>query len=592
MKKIFLSILILFMFIFKVDAKEIYYSDYSDFSDYTLEKIESSELVNVEVERRYRFYEEKIVGEYRSSLRDNSSFQFLDLNNKKDSEFTGWSEIKPVEEQNRVIESKTFYKIKRPKPINHISFMNTLNGSLKLNDVEVYYLGEKIDYELIMDNADENFNIYLLGTLTLDLKNYYDLQKITVKVKSIDFKNIDEILILASVPSENKLYDVAYYSYNLSSVNNKNIVIEADDWIRGNVTYESEELLDYIPVNEPLSIITDIKLYRYQDPLFYFYNVERKYIDGYFKEYSSLIKDEFDYRDYYRYQTRDKIEVEDEIVITSYEQKLSDFIQSTEDYEIITNLDINKNGVYQVEYKTSFMTIKKQVLVNILENELKDLKDEHDKLDNELNEVKDQNNELNTELGEVKDQNNKLNTELGEVKDQNNELNTELDEVKDQNNELNTELNEVKERNGKLNNLVDKIEKEKSKLSLELNDLKKDFNELKKDFASHNNKYNDLLNDYTALKQKYQDIIDKEKLENNNCKQKLEEALIKVDDSNKKLKLSEQANKYLEANMLKIGNEESFSIDKKSLFWLIIILILLFVLMIIFAKKMSDKNKF
>ena len=65
MKKIIFGILILFVAVFHVNAKEIYYSDYSDFSEYTLEKIDSSELINVETERRYRFYEKIEVGEFR-----------------------------------------------------------------------------------------------------------------------------------------------------------------------------------------------------------------------------------------------------------------------------------------------------------------------------------------------------------------------------------------------------------------------------------------------------------------------------------------------------------------------------------------------
>lgn len=528
MKKIFFGFLILFGILFKIEAKEIYYSDYGDFSDYTLEAIKSSELVNVEIERRYRFYQNEKVGEHRSVLDNNSNFQFVDLSDRKDNVFSNWSVEKPSEEKNRIIENKTLYKIQRPKPINHISFMETLGASLKLNDIEIYYLGEKIDYELILDSSDQDFNIYPLGTLTLDLKDYYNLQQITIKVKSIDFNNASEILVLASVPSRYNPYDINYFSYNLTSSNHENVVIEASDWIRGNVEYEEEFLDESKPNSEPLTKVIEVPLYRYQDPLFYFYNIERRYVEGYFKDYSNLIKDELDYKDYYRYQIRDQFEVEEEILITNYDQTLSNFVSSTVDYEITTNLDINRNGVYKVEFKTPFINIKKDVVVSIKENDLNDIKDE----------------------------NNKLNSELNNLKHEYDQLNFEFEKLKSKYQELN---NSNKSYYDKLN--------------------------------STSYKYNSLLIDYQMLQQKYE-VLNNQKLEKDNCEVKLEEALIRVDDSNKKLRLSEQANKYLESHLLSINNSGSLSIKNSDLFWLVLIFLILFILLVIFFKKLSNKNKF
>ena len=84
MKKIFLGILTLLLITVEVEAKEVYYSEYSDFSDYSLDLAESSELVNSEMERRYRFYEELKVGEYRKMSGDNSKYSYFDLNDKID----------------------------------------------------------------------------------------------------------------------------------------------------------------------------------------------------------------------------------------------------------------------------------------------------------------------------------------------------------------------------------------------------------------------------------------------------------------------------------------------------------------------------
>jgi len=396
MRKIFLTLLILLGTVFKIEAKEIYYSEYSEFSEYSLSPIESSELVNVEKERRHRFYEELEVGEYLSLLDDSSKFNRLNLDNSIDGNFSEWSEIQPQSLEYRIIESKKFYKVKKPKPINHISFMNTLNSTVKLENIEIYYLDEKLDYSLIYDGADQELNIYPWGTVTFDLKDYYDLQKITIKVENIEFNEASEIIVLASVPSNYNDYDINYYSYNLIAANSKNILIEANDWIRGNAEYQEEIVSEHQPINEPLSLISEVFMYRYQDPLFYFYNIERSYVDGYFTDYLGFIKDESQYQDYYRYQIRDKLEIDDEIVITSYEQKLSDFVISTSDYEIITDLDINQNGVYEVEFKTHFASVKKEIVVNI---------DKFDKLTNE-------NNNLKLEITKLQNQNNNLKQEV------------------------------------------------------------------------------------------------------------------------------------------------------------------------------------
>ncbi len=63
MKKVLLSVLLSLILKEGVSAK-IYYSDYSDFSDYSLEKRESSDLVNVEVKKVYNKYFSVAVGDY------------------------------------------------------------------------------------------------------------------------------------------------------------------------------------------------------------------------------------------------------------------------------------------------------------------------------------------------------------------------------------------------------------------------------------------------------------------------------------------------------------------------------------------------
>ena len=313
-------------------------------------------------------------------------------------------------------------------------------------------MDQKLDYEIILDLADDNFNIYPWGTVTCNLKGNYDLEKITIKIKNIEFNGLSEILILARVLSEYNDYYINYFSYNLNDYNNTDVVIDSDDWIRGDVEYEEEIISESKPIDNKLSLINEVTMYRYQDQLFYFYNIEKKYIDGYFADYPGFIRDDMQYKDYYRYQTRDKLEIADEIVINSDEQSISDFIESSVQYEIITNLNIKKNGIYEAEIKTPFISVKKDVVVNI-----------------------DENNNQGIFIPVV---DNNVSDKLIE---ENVQLKMEVDNLLNKNNNLEEELNNL------FNDYYD--------LSNKNNNLEKEFNDLISDYSNLLNKYNNLYSE-------------------------------------------------------------------------------------------------
>lgn len=528
MKKIVLGLFILFGITFNVEAKQIFYSAYSDFSEYSLNKIESSELINVEVERRYRWYKENKIGEYRTFLSDNSSFDYVDFNDERNSSFSPWQEEEPNTAENRVIEEKVFYQVKTPQPIQYISFINTLDGKLSLKDIEVYYMDDKIDFDISLYNTSDNVSVNKDGCITLDLKKYYNLEDIFIKIGDINFDNIWAITASASVLSDDGTYKINYFTYFIEKPLESYLEINPKDWSMLGDRYNEEQIYETLPNYGSLSVVTPIKLYRYKDPEYYFYNVKKDYVDGYFANYDGLIKDENDYQDYYRYQIRDKFEISDDIIITDYNQTLSNYFTSTADYQINTNLDINKNGIYEAEFVTYFNTIKKPVHVSIVENALKE---------------------------------------------QQNDNNTQNSDLKEENNNLKNQLDLVILENQKLNNNINSLIVENDKLKQELSQFNKD--------------YLNLVNQYNSLKnQKLEESV----VYDNECSLKLEEALNKFEDSDKKLKLSNQANEYLQKSLLQIDDKGVIKIEKNKLIGFIIFLILLLILLIIFLKKLSDKN--
>ena len=68
----------------------------------------------------------------------------------------------------------------------------------------------------------------------------------------------------------------------------------------------------------------------------------------------------------YSKRTRDKIDIQDDIVITSYNDELSKFV--SEDIKYVTNMNKLINGKYDVTFITPYGNYKTNVIVDIKDN--------------------------------------------------------------------------------------------------------------------------------------------------------------------------------------------------------------------------------
>lgn len=513
MKKIVLLLLILFSLNFKVQAsaKDVYYSEYSDFSEFSQTKIDSSELVDVEIERRYKWYKENITDEYLLYDDGMEKYEFINTDNFIESDFSEWGYEKPDKTTGRVIEEKEEYKVKRLKPIQSLMLGDFYfsKDKVTLGEIEIYVNNNKIDYTSVCGSCyngvfDES------SFVLIDFYEPYYIKDITIKLITAENQYINSFRMFAiepmidNVPS--KIFASYIYNNELSD-----IVITEEDFNIVNPEYEEEIIYDLLPNVSRLDNVEVNMKYRYKDKYYYFYNTELEYLNGYYSEYPGYKKDENDYMDYYRYRTRDKIVIDNEMTITRYKKDLNDFIISTTDYEIESNINYLKNGVYSVRYVTPFQTIEKEVTVDIEENELRE--------------------------------------ELENLNQKYNELVVDYNNNQDKIEEL-TESIEVK--NEQIDNL-----KEKQQIELSSNDTE----------------YEELTN------------------ENKQCSMKLANMILRNEDNEKKLKLSNQANEYLEKTMLDIKNE-SINVEKKDIISFVLLGFLLVTLIIFIIKKMSTKNKF
>lgn len=495
MKKIIFIILVLFSFIMNINAKEIYYSEYSEFSDYSISKMPQSDLIIEDTQRRYKWYQEEIDGAYLKYGEGVKKYNYVDLNNYQNSKFNDYQEQMPDFIDGRIIEQKNIYKVQKAKPIRYIHFygFDFMKDKISLGQIEIYANGRKVNYELLCGDCDDNFDLFnKRGYMMIDMTDLYYLQDITININSSDINYINSFTMIATSPSIKEGIEDIYFEYNFQGVNADYISITNKNWIVCHPNYEEELEYDHLPTTiTNLDKIEKTTLYRYQDPVYYFYNINKRYADDYYFDYPKYLKDQNNYLDFYRYKHRDKIEIADEIKITDYNQKLDDFILSTTDYKIDTDINYLVNGKYKVKYNTDFITVTKEVKVDIKENE------------------------------------------------------------------LNIQLNKANE---KYDNLMN------------------DYNNNKNELVNANLLYEELLNKYQKLTS-----------DTKECSNSLITIQEKNIDNEKKLKLSNQANDYLESSLLKINNDSEAAFQYQGLIPFICFLLLI-VLIIYFLKKLSKKN--
>lgn len=459
MKKILFFILVFFSAISIANAETIY-SEYSDFSDWNKEKVDSSDLVNVEVDRRYKYYHEEKEGDYYIEGQNISKYPLIDRNNTK--EVTGdWQDERGEVLPNQKVEEKTTYKYSKPAPIRYIVISNAYgsNENLRISEIVIYGNGSKVNYSVSCPQCSINFESYVKnqvvaenlshvangGTITIDLNDYYDYKKVKILFYIYDVGDrIKEYKISFKRELNGEDYCTFSFYEDFQSELNRMYLVQYnyENMSPGKITYQDVIESDTKLENDYEEV--EIKKYKITNLYYYYYLSNKEYNDTETDYYN--IKDETQYEDYYRSQTRDKVVLKDDIIINSYEDDLNNYIiDSSVDVTVEHNIDFHKNGTYIVKYITPFKTIEKEVTVDIMENKY---------------------NESIEELNKYKEDVNKLNELVTKYK---NEGNIEL---------YNQYVEELNNYNIEIEKLNSKIIEYESKLKLkeeEKNRLKKEY---------------------------------------------------------------------------------------------------------------------
>lgn len=379
----------------KALENRVYYSDYGEWSAYSNDNYGKTELVDVEIERRYKWFKNKERGEYLSYAEGMKMYDNLNKDNYKYSDYSDWQENIPEETTERIIDTQKKYLVKKIKPIKTIYIMGGKfkTDEVDLNQIDIFNDGKKVNFKSFCGDCSSKYTLQNIeGGLILELDNFYYLDNIEIIIRPINISDIESLYFLVTSPREDSEEEAIFYQGTYEGNSNNFIKFSISDFSKVSPIYDEKIYYDYLPSLSISDYVEEVNLYRYKDKLYYFYSYDREYINGYFKNKDGYEKDENDYIEYYRYRSRDRIELKDYIEINRKDEFLEDYINSTAKYQIEGNIDYSKNGLYRVKIKTYFITKDVSVLININDNK-KEITD-NDQLINKYKELEKKYNNL------------------------------------------------------------------------------------------------------------------------------------------------------------------------------------------------------
>ena len=376
MKKLILIVLLIFGSVVRVYAKS-YYSEYGDFNEYSETYVENSDEVFTESKKVYRVisinkelvpyddYSKELTDEDVEVIYGDYVYDIEDLDPSKRYE---------------VISTYTYNKLKDYK---YIIFHNggTTTG---IKSIELY---DDRDNHLIRTFGPFNLqpNDYYINTLFGDEVIPVSELSVHLNVSTIDPYNIEIYLDEDGDPFK------GMEKIGTFSVINRFYPVY-DSFENNDILFNDEELTGTIEEVESGRILSEDNAYRNYEIISY--NEEENLIplDIYSdKVEDNQILDTNDSKELYRYKKRDKVEIKDNIVIDNYDFKLEDAITyfsiPLEDIKVVSNIDITKNGKYNITYLLPFKEVNDTITVDIKENYINLIKAEEVIIQNLENKV-------------------------------------------------------------------------------------------------------------------------------------------------------------------------------------------------------------
>ena len=628
MKK-FLWLIFLLVLGVKVEAKEVYYSDYSNFSEFQQEEVINSDIVEVEKEERYLWYKE---------IQEEQDYQLYNLEDSFSddcyfTEYSNWQNEK-IDNPGYVYDERNVYQYTKAKSVRYIHLYNLQGsyGAFRMTELTIKVNNKEIDYKYTCEGCLSGFDDYINngiydenksyinngGSLIIDLGKQYPLNQIEVIFYIFDLGPSDKLYTIGYSTDKKDIFIAQSYILNFADEYWDNALkvvkkitdlnISLQEWTTSETSYE---------IDDDASIVDTkvTKQYRYQEKWCKVYQKKKEY----YQEYSNKAIDDYIYRDeeskktFYRYRTRDKLEI-DVYDITDENFDLNNFIvTSTDEVEITNNIDWNKNGIYDITFTLNDLIVTKSVNLNIdsntideLEKEILILEQQISNLEEDLKKQKKYYEEqleiLEEKLNNCQSDNNCLKEILEEkeliIKNQEEQLISLNDKINQLQAEINSKIDEIIYLNQNNELLKDKI----TKLNAEIIKLKNNTSNLNQEVINEYNKTNDLIIINQFYKEKIDELTEDLNLLNestnkkltdknnliNQYEQKIKELEDKLNenqcltDLKKEQNTNEDLNNKLNNYVLKITSNRIFDIT-------MIVLFLLLLLYVIFKNQKPKK---
>lgn len=540
MKKILWLVILFPIFTSRVLASEVYYSNYGNFSEYQESFINSSDTVNVESKVMYRWYKNvQVPSDYKPY---NSKDDFL--NNCYETAYSDWSLNYPNLTESIIIDEKTVYNYQMVEPIRYIHLYD-LKGSysaFRIPELQVFYNNQEINYTYTCNGCWPNFDNYIHngiwvesesyidngGSLIIDLGGYYPINKIKLMFYLFDIGTIDKEYTIGFSKDQNNIFiskkfiqrfsnqlfvDAKKFEYMVTDIEN-----DSNKWL----TYKNTE--EYID-NEYLYSKDSYKQYRYKDKICQTFIWDKQY----YPYYSDIQVLDYNLKEnekmFYRYQTRDKLELNIHDITEKYYDLNNFVISSTSNYTIDNNINWEKNGTYKLNFKTSNISVEKDIKLVILENSLEEKDEQIKKLEDELKntifnyekiieQLENTNKEFLSDLNNLNNEIININNKIIELEQTENINNSVLESLrKDLDNHINLynlKVEEIEKTNQKYTENITMLLNSINKLGEEINLIKEDtsnntsnIDKLNEDIMFYTNELNIKINYLESLNTTY-----------------------------------------------------------------------------------------
>lgn len=363
MKKLYVFFLLLWICVKPAYAKT-YYGEYGDYTNYSEEKISSSDILKVESKNFYHAYTEKISYEYL----ENSLYE---KTGNYSTEYSSWSANTKSLDSNYAIEECSVYTYKPFKELQYF-YLKNLSEKIHIDSVKAY---DTKTGNILMQNDD--FTMYNNDTFIFNINQEYSLANLKIYLY-IDKQSVKDVKLTLSMNNENNPFSNKILVQTLQdNTSNKNIELAIDNFSNVDGLFLNTTTTSYCDTNVNGKIINQSPIYRNIFIKYEYKVITKEYLDLYIDEATTNYKIDYnDYKTYYRYKIRDKVVLNDNMIIENKDVDLNNFIlESTlDDIEITSNLNLNVNGIYDINFILPFKTVSTTIKVDIKENYLNALK--------------------------------------------------------------------------------------------------------------------------------------------------------------------------------------------------------------------------